>query len=367
MQFANLQLVWLTALIPVFGWMIYAMASRRNRRLNDEYGESRLIERFSQPLSRKRLALKAVSFSACLACLVLALARPTVESGRSEFPMGTIDVVALVDVSRSMAVPDYKGKLPEPFKAGRRLDMAKYLVLNELIGSLNYNRLGVVTYAGSAFPQAFLSDDLPALKWVLSRAVSVGSAPGEGSELAKAFELAFTLFDLDSGRGHRRVIVLFSYGGNDSSLDDINAVVSELQKRDIDLIVVGLGKTQPSAIPSDLLSQQDQYFNGGKPWYEKDGQIVTSRLEENTLLLLKNKVQGRYVRVEEAKDFSMTTMVSRMEVKYKHGQYEFFPWLLMAAFGFFVIGLLAVSERKPRAIKKKPQINAKSDKGGPVK
>lgn len=63
----------------------------------------------------------------------------------------------------------------------------------------------------------------------------------------------------------------------------------------------------------------------------------------------------------------MTTMVSRMEVKYKHGQYEFFPWLLMAAFGFFVIGLLAVSERKPRAIKKKPQINAKSDKGGPVK
>jgi len=338
MHFSNPELLWFLAAIPILVGVIYWLARSRSATISDQFGEEQLIGRFNQKISLPRLVVKSISMALCLAFLVLALSRPTADSGKTHFPMGTIDVIAVVDVSRSMAVPDYKGKLPEPYADGRRLDMAKYLLLKEVMGSLDYNRLGVVTFSGEAFPQAFLTDDLPALDWVLKRAMGVGSAPGEGSELGKAFQLAFQLFDLDSKPNHRRVVVLFSDGGNDSELSEMNAVVKELKGRDIDLVVVGLGKTTPSAIPVKLLSRTDQYTSADNgEWYQVNGEIVTSKLEENVLLLLKNATGGRYVRLIEPSDFSMTRMISRMEVKEVKGQYEFFPWLLMASLLAFLV------------------------------
>lgn len=345
-NFSNPQLLWLLVLVPLFVGLTYRLARSRSSTVQQKFGEEELIRRFNRSLSPARLVMKSLAVAVCLSCLVLALSRPTKESGKTEFPMGTIDVIAVVDVSRSMAVPDYKGKLVAPHDSGRRLDMAKHLVLTEVVGSLNYNRLGVVTYAGEAFPQAFLSDDLPALTYVLERAMGIGSAPGEGSEIGKAFNMAFRLFDLDSDPSHRRVIVLFSDGGNDSELAEMNKVVKELKERNIDLLIVGLGKTAPGAIPVKLLSKLDQNSQYGKQWYEVDGEIVTSRLEENVLLLLKNATGGRYVRLVEASDFSMTRMISRMEVKHVKGQYEFFPWLLIIAAAAFVLAVVSPHETK---------------------
>lgn len=343
-NFSNPQLLWLLVLVPLFAGLTYKLARSRSSTVQEKFGEEQLIRRFNRSISPARLVIKSLAVALCLSCLILALSRPTRESGKTEFPQGTIDVIAVVDVSRSMAVPDYKGKLAAPYEAGRRLDMAKHLVLTEVVGSLNYNRLGVVTYAGEAFPQAFLSDDLPALSYVLERAMGVGSAPGEGSEIGKAFNMAFRLFDLDSDPSHRRVIVLFSDGGNDSELAEMNKVIKELKERNIDLLIVGLGKTSPGAIPVKLLSQRDQNSQYNKQWFEVDGEIVTSRLEENILLLLKNASGGRYVRLVDAGDFSMSRMISRMEVKHVKGQYEFFPWLLMLAAAGFLVAVVAPHE-----------------------
>lgn len=352
-NFSNPELLWFLALIPIIVGFTFWLARSRSTTVHDQFGEPELIERFNQKIPLLRLIGKAIAVALCLAGLVLALSRPTMDSGKTEFPMGTIDVIAVVDVSRSMAVPDYKGKLSKPYDDGRRLDMAKFLLMKEVVGSLNYNRLGVVTFSGEAFPQAFLSDDLPALKWVLNRAMTVGSAPGEGSELGKAFNMAFRLFDLDSKSSHRRVIVLFSDGGNDSEMSEMNEVVKELKKRDIDLIIVGLGKPTPSAIPVTMLAPIDQNFNSGKQWYEVNGEIVTSKLEENVLLLLKNATGGRYVRLVEVNDFSMTSMISRMEVKHVPGQYEFFPWLLLASVLAFVAAVVIPNEPDGRKGKTK--------------
>ena len=109
--------------------------------------------------------------------------------------------------------------------------MARHLILTDVVPSLNYNRLGIVTYAGTGFPMAFLSDDMLALDWMLKRALVMGSAPGENSEMGKAFSMAYTLFDLDSKPENRKVIVLFSDGGNDTELPELHATIAELQKR----------------------------------------------------------------------------------------------------------------------------------------
>ncbi len=358
LHFRDPHYLWALLVVPplLLGGLWLALARRRH--LVDSYGDRKLIERFVEPISRRRLVLKTVSLTLCLSLLILALARPTRDSGKIEFPVGSINVMAIVDVSRSMAVPDYKGKLPEPFAAGRRLDMAKYLLVEEVCRALGYNQLGIVTYAGEAFPQAFVTDDMYPLKWVMTRAMNVGKAPGEGSEIAKAFNLAFQMLDLDAKKGNRNVIVLFSDGGNDSTDQEMQAVLKELNARNIYLIVVGLGKASQSPIPVELLEPGDRRGQRGK-YYEVNGEIVTTRLEENSLLLLKNRVGGRYVRVSEASDFKMTEMVSRSQVIYKPGSLELFPWLLLASF-FFLLPAIVLPHRVQFSGKEKGM----GDRGG---
>lgn len=339
-HFRNPELLWGLVAIPPFILGGLWLSLRRRRAMSDAYGDPKLIGRFVERVSTGRLVLKSVALMLSLVLLVLAVARPTKDEGKIEFPVGSINVMAIVDVSRSMAVPDYDGQLPAPYDKGRRLDMAKHLIVTEVTGALGYNQLGIVTYAGAAFPQAFVTDDMPPLKWVLNRAIAVGKAPGEGSEMAKAFNLAFQMLDLDAKKGNRNVIILFSDGGNDSSEAEMVAVVGELKKRNIDLIVVGLGKTTQSKIPVNMLEPRDQVGQQGQ-YYQVEGQVVTTRLEENDLLLLKNRVGGRYVRVSQPSDFKMTEMVSRSQTIYKPGVLELFPWFLLGSFFFLVVAILA--------------------------
>ncbi|MBZ0189268.1 MAG: VWA domain-containing protein, partial [Candidatus Obscuribacterales bacterium] len=311
MNFENLPVLWLIAVVPPLALMTIVIAWRRDRRLAQRYGDERLYGRFSEVLSKSRFFAKALCVTLGTALIVVALSRPVLKNGYTEFPYGKVDVVTLVDVSRSMGVPDYKGQLNDTkYAEGRRLDMARHLILTDIVPSLNYNRLGVVTYSGTALPLAFLTDDMLAMDWMLRRAVTMGSAPGEGSEMGKAFDMAITLFELDSKPDYKKIIVLFSDGGIDTDAAVMHQVTAELEKRNIELIVVGLGKPIPSPIPVALLSDGDKQRFREQEFHEHEGQVVTSRLDENALLLLRNMTGGRYVRVSQASDFSIGTLIS---------------------------------------------------------
>lgn len=347
MHFITPQVLWLLAIVPPLIGLAIWLAWRRNRTLLKQYGEEKLVAPLSEFVPAAVYVGKALCLGLGLALLVVALSRPSIKHGTAEFPRGSIDVIAIVDVSRSMAVPDYKGALANTDEAeGRRLDMARHLILKDVVPSLNYNRLGIVTYSGSAFPMAFLSDDMVALDWMLRRALIMGSAPGEGSEMAGAFRLAYTLFDLDSKPDHRKIIVLFSDGGNDSALPDTQAILVELQKRGIELIIVGLGKPVASPIPVRLLSKGDQSRLYRQENYEFEGQVVTSKLDENTLLLMRNMVGARYVRVVDPSDFRIGMLISKADAKFKEGEQELFMYPLAVA-----MLLLLASLFIPRALR----------------
>jgi|AGTN01.3.fsa_nt_gi von Willebrand factor type A domain. len=333
--------LWLLVVVPPLAGLAMWVAWRRNQRSIDAYGDKRIFGRFAETITSGTYLLKAFCVVAGLTMLVLALSRPSIKEGKAEFPRGSIDVIALVDASRSMAVPDYKGTLDgTPYQSSAtRLDMARHLILNDVIPSLNYNRLGIVTYSGSAFPMAFLSDDMPALDWMLKRALVVGSAPGEGSEMGMAFDMAFQLFDLDSKPGHRQIIVLFSDGGNDTDVQETHKLIGQMQQRGIELIIVGLGKTTPSPIPIKLLSRGDQQRYRDKEFYEHEGQVVNSRLEENNLLLMRNMTGARYVRVVDPSDFHIGMLISSTDVKILEGEQELFMYPLMLSMALFMVAL----------------------------
>lgn len=330
MHFQYMPMLLLLLVIPplVLGAVMAAFA--RKQAFIASYGERKLTQKGARTMSRLVAWTRAVSAALGVAMLVVALARPSLESGRVEFPQGSTDVIVMVDVSRSMAALDYKGKMPQKtlFDHGTRLDMARHLIREDVVPALGANRLGIVTFAGEAFPLAPLTGDASAVDWMQIRAATISSAPGEGSALVKAFTTAFKLFDLDSKPDHRKVIILFSDGGNDDDLDGLNAITQELRNRGVELVVVGLGKTTPSPIPVKELSPADQYSR--EEFYtDKNGEVAMSQLDENVLRLLANRAGGRYVRVNQAGDFSFSSLAQRLDLQYRPGRQQLFMYPLM--------------------------------------
>lgn len=347
MDFMNIQALWLVLVVPPAVALFVLGAYARRQLYRQRYGDEHLIAERSATPNRKSAVIRACVLGLSAVLVVLATARPTIENGRAEFPEGTTDVVVLVDVSRSMAALDYKGKIPQgPFDHGTRLDMARHLLYNDVIPSLGANRLGIVSYAGSAFPLAFLTGDVSAVDWVMKRSLVISSAPGDGSALVQAFQMAFQIYDLDSKPGNRKVAVLFSDGGNDDGLDQLNAVIQALKERNIELIVVGLGKQTKSPIPIRELSPQDRARYEGEEFYTVDGETATSALDENVMRLFANRTGGKYIRVTEASDFSFDSLAQRLDMKYRKGKEEVFVYPLAAGFvllffGWFMTGEVA--------------------------
>lgn len=365
MHFLNPSVLWLLAVIPPLGAVAVWLAWRRKQQLLSWFGERELWSKYSQPLADGRYQWKGLCIVLALSAILVALARPYFEHGQVEFPRGTIDVIAVVDVSRSMAVPNYKGHVKGYYYGGgTRLDMAKYLIINDVVPSLHNNRLGVVTFSGEAYPQGFLTDDMPAMDWQLRRAITIGSAPGEGSALVKAFGLSFQLFDLDSDPDHRKIIVLFSDGGNDDEPTALTEALVECRKRGIEVIVAGLGNETNAAIPVGELSPFDQRELYGRQWYEKDGEVVNNTaIDENVLRLIANKTGGRYVRVNKSSDFHIGSLVSRTEATYEKGEQEVFYIPLLLGVLFLMLAMVSPMEAVPGAKRKDQKNKSKQGRG----
>lgn len=353
MNFEYPMALWLMPIIPPIVGMFLWLAWRREKDMMKRFGETPLFGKFSEFMPTGRFVVTAVMVTAGLVFLITAIARPVREQGWTEFPHGKIDVVAVIDVSRSMAVPDYDKALKgSEYPDGRRLDIAKHTIMHDIIPSLNYNKLGVVTYAGKANPLAFLTDDMLAMRWVLKDGITMGSAPGEGSNMVEAFDLALRMFELDSAADHKKIIVLFSDGGNDADIASLHQIMNELEKRDIELMIVGCGKPIPSPIPIKLLSKGDQNRFGDMENYEHEGQVVTSKLDENSLLIMRNRGGARYVRMVNPGDFQIGRLISGVEVTKKKGKEELFPYFLMTAFALMLTAILVPRSSKSRISKK---------------
>ncbi len=349
--------------------MVYLNFLRKNS-VQRAFGEEQLLSSMSKPLSTVRYLTRGLLASLAAAFLVVALARPVIQDGTKTIAQGTVDVIVAADVSRSMAAMDYEGKVPQsavarrlietgqektrPEDTGTRLEMVRHIMLNHLLPSLDSNQLGIVSYAGEAFPQAFLTKDPSALAWVVDRGLTVSSAPGEGSDVGKALELAVAMFDADSADSRERILILFSDGGNTSQdASKIQEFLQDAKKRNIKLIVVGLGNVMPSKIPVSKLASDDAYAKGllenGKRWYEINGEIERTGLDFRFLQALANKAGTSFIHLQKADDLNMLNLVGNKAMVSVPGTQELFPWLLALALISLILSFAATYETKKRS------------------
>lgn len=363
MYYLNSQLLYMIPVAAVVSLLLVAFSYWHNSKVANGYGEWKLLANSSKPLSGRLYLVYALLAVLASSSLMLALARPVLPDGTVSIAKGKVDVVAVVDVSRSMAAMDYEGKVPlsmvatSPMEhdgsiggdaaalekeqirgqevAGTRLEMVRYLIQENMLKVLDGNQFGIVSYAGQAFPQSYLTRDTSTLAWVVDRGLTVSSAPGEGSGMGKALNLAINMFDADSKEGREKVLILFSDGGNDDNPRLIQEFAKKASARNIQVVVLGFGNNLPSKIPVSKLAFDDDYarslLHHGKQWYEVDGQIEKTKMDGRLLQNIASMIGGTYIHVQEFDDLDLSEHVGKEVMENVEGSKELFQWAILIA------------------------------------
>ena len=341
-RFEDPKYLWLL-LIPVFIVLLFLISEYiRNNNIN-KIGESKLIKLLISDASLARRIWKLVLICLALASMSVALARPQLGSKLQDITTQGVEVVVALDVSNSMLAQDIKPN---------RLSNAKKFI-ERLITRLDNDKLGMIVFAGDAFVQMPITDDVRSARMFLST-INTNIVPVQGTAIGKALDLASKSFTRDEEIS--KIIILITDGENHE--DNAVEVAKSLKQKNISVFTVGMGLPGGAPIPQ----------KGGRGFIkDRSGNVVMSVLDEKTLIEIANVTDGIYVRAGNSMDASDKILeelgkLNKGEiVKQEYAEYDdkfrylaFFAFLLLIVDGF-------ISERKNTVLKKVDLFNRKID------
>lgn len=267
--------IWLYLIPPALAALVAVDVFARRARV-------RALERFAAPAllpgllsaySVGRARFKTALMALAVAALFVALARPQVGYEWSEVKAKGVDLVIAMDVSKSMLARDIK---PD------RLERAKLAVL-DLIDKLKGDRIGLVAFSGEAFLQCPLTLDYDAFRQSLE-ALDTDVIPREGTDLGAAISEAVAAFDVTS---NQKVVVLITDG---EDLEGTGlAQAKKAAEKGVVIYTVGVGTPQGDLIPVRDAQGREDFLRDAT-----NGKIVTTRLEDSTLVAVADAGHGFY-------------------------------------------------------------------------
>ncbi len=285
-------LIWLLAVLPAtIAFWFFGFRMRKAAR--DRFGEERLVDRITPPLTIKSEIMVLAGWLSVVGLLVFAAAGPVAPAAPTTAKSGTLQVIAVTDVSQSMRAEDYRNAMPDkdglapslvPGPYGTRLDMVKIVIQKEILPAVQGNEFEIVLYMGNsvAFPD-FPTDDFQTLDWIFRNWVRIGNAPGGGSDFVEGLNEAVASFKRSPNQNMERVIVLFSDGGYTGKPEDLQKAIDEIKKLDIRLVIVGVGTPENVPIPEYSAS-------GELTGYKKLKEGQSTSLQEQNLVALRDAV-----------------------------------------------------------------------------
>ena len=275
MRFAAEHNQWLLLLVPLAAWFA-AWAHLRRRRDLERLAHAAVAPRLIRSVSRTRQHLKSALCVAGIGLLALALTGPRFGVRLEMAQRRGVDVVLLLDLSRSMLAEDVR---PNRLERSRQ-------AIGKLLDDLQGHRVALVVFASTAYVQCPLTLDTAALRMLLG-AVDVNAIPSQGTSLARALELAEGVFDPED-RQHK-VAVLFSDGEAHSG--SAAAAAARLADQGARLFCIGVGSPEGGLIP--LRAEDGSRLDYHK---DRDGNYVKSRLDEAELREVASAGEGAYWR-----------------------------------------------------------------------
>lgn len=267
--------------LPLFAPLILVLAGlhrRRRRRLASLIASpawATVIPGYDARRAARRTALRV----GALALIGLAIARPQWGVSWREVRQRGLDIVVVLDTSKSMLASDLRPN---------RLQQAKWAV-RDFLRTLEGDRVGLVAFAGSSFLQCPITVDYAAFTMMLDD-LYAGIIPRGGTAIEQALQTAVDSFDEHDSSD--RVILLIT-DGEDHEGDPLQMIES-LKEKKIRLYSIGVGTPAGELIPTQ----------GGGYLKDRRGQIVKSAINEPLLEQLARETGGFYVRAA-AGDFGL--------------------------------------------------------------
>jgi Ca-activated chloride channel family protein len=156
--------------------------------------------------------------------------------------------------------------------------------VSQIINQLGSDRIGIVAYAGGAFPVLPITTDYAAAKMFLQN-LSPDYVSSQGTALDEAINLAASYFDKDSPTS--KLIIMISDGEDHS--EGIENALSIAEEMKIKIITIGVGTEKGAPIPVKE--------NGKVAFFirDKNDEVVVSKLNTEILKTIATETKGGYV------------------------------------------------------------------------
>lgn len=332
-RFQDPKYLWLLTVLLVFIILFITSLIVRKKKLK-KAGDPVLLGLLIPDYSRGRRIWKIILISLAWTFMVTSLARPQFGSKLRDVTRQGVEVVVALDVSNSMLAQDLKPN---------RLENARKFI-ERVIGKLQNDKLGLIVFAGDAFVQMPITDDIRSARLFLS-SISVDMVPVQGTAIGKAIDLASKSFTKDEGIS--KIIILISDGENHE--DDPLAIANTLKEKNIIIYTVGMGTPAGAPIPAK---------NGNGFLKDRSGNVVVSIPDEKTLINIANATSGLYVRSDNSANASDKILeeIGKLQkgdvLKQNYSEYED-QFQLLAFFAILLlIADIMISERKNDILKK---------------
>lgn len=228
--------------------------------------------------------LPFITLISSIILIIFALSGPHTLSSITDKKYEAIDIIVAVDVSTSMLADDFKPN---------RLEISKSII-NSFIDNRQYDRIGIVAFAGESFTQSPLTRDKKTLK-VLINSLYAGML-ADGTALGVGLSSAIAKFKGSASKS--KVIILLTDGVNNTGIISPETSLELAKSSGIKIYSIGIGNSSSEDYDAEFLNSAAQisagmYYNADNPEALDNIYNKIDKLEKNTIIE-KQSVQSIY-------------------------------------------------------------------------
>jgi Ca-activated chloride channel family protein len=213
---------------------------------------------------------------------MIALLGPSFTGAKKEVRSVGKDIIICVDLSKSMDAFDIQPT---------RLEKVKF-ELKRIVDAFSSDRIGIIIFSSEAFVQCPLTFDQNALNLFIET-MNSGLVPNTGTDFGPPLTMALRKLEEETGgpttQSKSKVIVLISDGEDfGEKTDDIAQAIED---KNIKLFTLGVGTEAGGNI-----------YAGAGLKKDRKGQVVTTRLNPQSLVSLAKKTDGQYFEINGSRN-----------------------------------------------------------------
>ena len=333
---------YLFAIIPVI-IVIFLLVSLWKKRTQNKFASSGLLSKLAPNISVFKSILKLSFFLIGISFLILALVNPKIGTKLKTVKREGVDVVFALDVSKSMLAEDI---------APNRLEKSKQII-SKIIDKLGSDRVGIIIYAGNAYPLLPITTDHGAAKMFLQSA-NPDLVSSQGTAINDALDLAKTYYNNDDQTN--RFLIIISDG--EDHQEETKQIAQNISNDGIKVYTIGVGTEKGAPIPMKI--------NGSLIGYKKyKGETVLTKRNPILLKGVADAASGVYIDgnltdkpVKAIEDIIGNAQKTAFETKQFSDYKDQFQWFLGIGILFLLIDVFFL-DKKTKWLKKVDLFNEK--------